>query len=127
MARAELKAIQGQQAIAEYGVSVLSNVAAELTGSNEDVVFLRDVASEFEVDRLPERGARIKRIADRLQMIEAVGDKPNRVMLSALVALGSLRLAELQSASTANAERIAQLEAFLKQADSRVVVPNLQV
>ena len=50
-----------------------------------------------------------------------------KAILSAVMALCALRLSELQTAHSANAERIAQLEGFLKQAESRVVVPGLKV
>ncbi len=91
MARAELKALQDQQAIAEYGVELLSNAAMDLQ-SAEDGTITREKA-----------------------------------MLSAVMALCALRLSELQTAATANTERIAQLEGFLKKADSRIAIPNLQV
>lgn len=104
MARAELKVIQGQQAIAEYGIELLSGVAAEL-------------GAFIEAKLKPGEG-----------LITPTGTiTAESITLSALVALCCLRLSELQTAATSNAERIAQLEAFLKQADSRVVVPNLQV
>ncbi len=50
-----------------------------------------------------------------------------KAILSAVMALCALRLSELQTAHTANAERIAQLEGFLAKADSRIAIPNLQV
>lgn len=92
MARAELRALTDKQSIAEYGVRVLSDVAATM-GNAIDLS-----ANSNKLD----------------------------VIMSAVVALVSLRLQELQGAHSANAERIAQLEGFLKQAESRIAIPNLQ-
>lgn len=92
MARAELKALQGHQSVAEFGIELLSKVAAELGGIDRTKIF-----------------------------------KETNAMLSALMALSAIRLSELQTAHSANAERIAQLEEFLAKADSRIAIPNLQV
>lgn len=136
-AKRELRALVQQRNIAEQGIEALSGVAAELSGHSNDAAILRDAARELETgvvhhlegdtEGIPDRATDLRRIADRIQMVETVGDKPNRVMLSALVALVSIRLVELQTGHANAAERIPKLEAFLKQAESGIAIPNLVI
>lgn len=123
LARRELKALQAQQSIAKYGIELLSNTAMEFAGTGGDASILQNLAAELEADGDTERAREVQRIAGRLRMIDTVGDKPNRVMFSALVALVLLRLQELKNSHAAIEPRIAELEGALRIADSGIVRP----
>jgi hypothetical protein len=97
-AKQELKALTQQRNIAEQGIEALTNTAAELSTALAPGMPNTDYSREH-----------------------------TRAILSALVALCSIRLIELQTGHANAMERIPILEKFIADSSSGLVVPTVVI